>query len=124
MWVWVGRGGLGPGEKLRENSPRAPGGRLGRPACSGRTGSRSPPPAALGSARCSGRPELTAGSSEPRRRGGGPGPDCKTEGGKKRRTNSPQRLLRPRSGRVVPVAAGMAESGQAELGAPAGTRGL
>nr|XP_014338674.1 PREDICTED: homeobox protein Hox-D9 [Bos mutus] len=28
-----GRGGLGPGEKHRENSPRAPGGRLGRPAC-------------------------------------------------------------------------------------------
>lgn len=33
VWVCVGRGGLGPGEKHRENSPRAPGGRLGRPAC-------------------------------------------------------------------------------------------
>lgn len=69
------------------------------------------------------RPGHAAGSSESRGWRGSLALNCKTEGGKERRTNSPQRLLRPRSGAAVPATARLSEPGRTELGARTGLIG-
>lgn len=116
MGVGVRRQGWGWGRE--RSTGRTPSGARGPPRkaglASGRAGSRSRPRPlwALPSARCA--QNSRPGARSPTLEGGSPSPDHgKTEGGKKRRTNSPQRRLRPRSGRVVPVATGLAESGRA-----------
>ena len=92
-WVWVGREARG--EELPSGARGAASG--GRPV-SGRTGSALPHGLlwALPSAGCAhdARPVAPSpGTGE-----AAPAPDCKTECGQKWGTNSPQRLLRPRSG--------------------------